>query len=413
MHEHPSVSQTFVVTEAAAVRSAGAEIMGYALARGSGEGSAADLEFVCVPPSKRRLALAAARGYRQCLTAVWQARKYRPSVGEMARLVLAQAHAEYVWRTVRDAGVTHIHAHFLARTADVSLALAKRLGCLWTATSHGSDAYAPNEPALLRRRLDHVSGIACANGGVETALRLRFRNVRPPTRVVHCGVDIAALEYRGGRSGNAEPEVLTVGRLVATKGHWTVIAAADRMIRRHSDLRWAVIGGGELASSLEADARYRACWPRLSLAGPMGHEATLRRMQEAAALVLPCEQDTYGGSDGIPVALMEAMSLGIPVVTTNVGGIKELVVDGVTGFIVEPRDAEGLVTTLERVLYKLSSGELEEIKRAGRATVERDFNATKEAATLLEFFRHVREQAEAGSSGHRVRTGRASGQRRD
>jgi colanic acid/amylovoran biosynthesis glycosyltransferase len=307
--EHPSVSQTFVVTEAAAVRASGAQVTAYALAPGSAGESAADLHLICRPPSRLRLLLAALRGGKHCLRVLWRARSYRPSLAEMTRLLLAQAHAEYAWPKVRTLNVEHIHAHFLGRTADVSLALAQKLGCAWTVTSHGADAYAPREPALLKRRLEHASGVVCANLGVQRAIERRLPGPSPRTCIVHCGVDVNSLAYQHGRSRHQTREIVTVGRLVATKGHWTILEAAHRLMRQDEALRWTIIGGGELFESLQADRRYRALYPRLHLAGPMDHRATLQRLGEGAAFVLPCEVDAHGGSDGIPVALMEAMAL--------------------------------------------------------------------------------------------------------
>jgi len=389
MIEHPSVSQTFVVTEAAAVQNAGMPVVGYALRRGQATQSAAPLDLICPPPTKMALVRAVVRSYRDCVRTLWRARKHRISLGEAARLLLAQAHAEIAWPRAEEAGVTHVHAHFLGRTADVSQALAAKLCCKWTATSHGGDAYAPAEVALLDRRLQDIAGVACANARVERELVRRAGNTHLMTRVVHCGVNLESLRFQPNGTSRRVRRLITVGRLVATKGHWTILDAAAQLLTRDASLEWTIVGSGQLSEALQGDPRYRALYPRLQLAGPLDHSAALQALDGACAFVLPCEEDAQGGSDGIPVALMEAMAVGVPVVTTSIGGIGELVVDGTTGFIVPPRDAASVVRALEWILYTDPESKLPDIRRSARARIEEDFNSRREAQKLLEFISEV------------------------
>ena len=386
MAEHPSASQTFVLTEAAAVEASGVRVVGYALRRGRAAAPAAPFFLICPPPTKRRLLLALMRALPQTLALLWTARTTNPTPSEAARLLLAQAHASHAERGARAIGVTHIHAHFLGRPADVADALAHRLTCKWTVTSHGADAYAPREPALHRRRLDSTAGVACANRTVQQALHKHTDRRSLPTRLVHCGVNLAQLRFELAPDTTSGPHLVTIGRLVTTKGYWTVLAAAHELLPRHPELRWTIIGGGPLDGALRSDSRYRSLHPRLALTGPMTHPSALAHLAGAAAFVLPCERDDRGGSDGIPVALVEAMALGVPVVTTSVGGIPELVVDRTTGFVVTPRDPASLIATLEAILYPTDDAALRRIRLAARSKVDRDFNAMREAAKLISFF---------------------------
>jgi colanic acid/amylovoran biosynthesis glycosyltransferase len=91
--------------------------------------------------------------------------------------------------------------------------------------------------------------------------------------------------------------------------------------------------------------------------------------------------------EGIPVALMEAMAAGVPVVATRLSGIPELVQDGVTGLLVEPHDPEALVGALERLLA--DDALAAELSANARALVERSFSLTAEAARLGDLFEAV------------------------
>ena len=387
MHEHPSVSQTFVVTEAAAVRALGVPVAGYALNRGAALRPAAELDFLCPPPGRAALVAGALRSGRAALRPLARVARRELSLREAVRVVLAEAHAAHVVSAARRVGVVHVHAHFLGRSADVADALARRLGCRWTVTAHAADVYVPPEPGLLRDRLARTAAVACASRNVrQTVERLAAgRPVR--TGIVHCGVDLSETTFRDEHPAGGRRGLVTVGRLVATKGYWTILASAHDLLRRHPELHWTLVGDGPLRDALRADPRFADLTPRLVLAGALDHAQTLDLIRTADAFVLPSERAADGDSDGIPVALMEAMGLGVPVVTTAVGGIPELVVDGDTGLVVPESDPAALTGALERLLYSEASDDVERMRRAARAKVEREFESSGQAEALLELLR--------------------------
>lgn len=397
MNEHPSVSETFVVTEAAAVTAAGVAVKGYALRRGDAGKPAAPLDLVCPPPHPWRLVATSARHPMACCRLVLRACRERIPIRETVRLLLAEAHAEYAWSRVEELGIAHVHAHFLGRTADVAAALSKRLKCQWTATAHASEAYTPSEPSLFRRRVAEVAGVACASRRVQNALLQHAPKVL--TTVIHCGVDLSALEAKVDAGSTRVRSIVTIARLVPTKGHWTILAAAERALAGDENLHWRVIGGGELYDELQADSRYQALHPRLFLTGPLDHDGAVQELADASAFVLPCEPDAVGDRDGIPVALMEAMALGVPVITTDTGGIGELVEDHRTGFIVPPGDADSLARALLLLLYDMNPTEVAEITRAAQIKVHDEFRADREALKLIEFVANASGVRLLGSQG--------------
>jgi colanic acid/amylovoran biosynthesis glycosyltransferase len=381
--EHPSVSQTFVAKEFAAIRALGIDVLGYALKRGSASQPAAEVALLCDPPSGWALAFAAMAACQAFIAALGRNRRPLPSFNELARLWLAFAHVEHVARRCRQHRVTHVHAHFLGRSADVANELARRLGCQWTVTAHGADVYAPAEPALMAGRLASVAAVACANRGVRARLTELAAPATLRTEVIHCGVDTRALRPGSFAGSLREPHVVTVGRLVATKGYWAILDAATSLLERHKALRWTIVGDGPLRQQLQQDPRSVRLARRMSFTGALDHGAVLDMVATATVFVLPCEMGERGQSDGIPVAIMEAMALGVVVVTTPVGGIAELVIDNSTGFLVQPNDSRQLVTTLERILYSMPPGSLDRIRAAAREKVESEFDLDREAAKLF------------------------------
>lgn len=165
--------------------------------------------------------------------------------------------------------------------------------------------------------------------------------LRPGAQVVVHGVDqrrTGALLDQGAalRSsvrhelGVADDEVLalTVANLRAEKGHDVLLEAARRLAASHLRLRFVVVGGGPLADQVAARRDELGLAGRLDL---LGHrDDAMRLMAGADLFVLPSHQE------GLPVALMEAMSMGLPVVATDVGGVRTIVTDQVEGLVVAP-----------------------------------------------------------------------------
>jgi glycosyltransferase involved in cell wall biosynthesis len=389
------------VNEAAALKELGVPIVCYALKRGTATRSAAPVDLLCEPPGPVRLLRSALANLPAMISTLAGARRERRSLRDTNRLLLAEAHAAHIAQRVRAAGVTHVHAHFVARTADVAGALKERLGTLWTATAHAGDVYAPTEPELLRRRLDDASAVACANQGLQDAIQsLAKRPIETP--IVHCGVNTRALPFGAGwaAADGRPPELVTVGRLVPTKGYWTILEAAPQIMAANPTLRWTLIGEGPLEAELLSDRRFRDLSPRMRLAGGLDHPDALALIQRAAALVLPCEAAADGDSDGIPVALMEAMALGVPVITSVVGGIAELVVHEETGFLVPPRDAQALAGAVQHVLDPQSAEAVGRVRAEARAKVEREFDLHGEAARLAELLQTYLVQSPGPTTAH-------------
>jgi glycosyltransferase involved in cell wall biosynthesis len=173
-----------------------------------------------------------------------------------------------------------------------------------------------------------------------------------------------------------------VANLVEKKGHTYLVQALEILRAGGLDVRLTLVGDGPLRGALEEEARARGVADAVHFAGSRPHQEVLAMLAggEVDVFALPSLVLEDGQREGLPFALMEALSYGIPVVSTDTAGIAELVEEGRTGFLVEQRSAAGLAAALERLARD------EELRRrigeTGRAVVEERFNLHRSAAEL-------------------------------
>jgi colanic acid/amylovoran biosynthesis glycosyltransferase len=283
------------------------------------------------------------------------------------------------------AGIDHAHAHFATAAARLANLAWRMGGPSYSVTVHAKDIY-HREVRLdhLRDKLAPASFVATVSQANRDYLESRL-GLNGRLRVVHNSVD---LQRVGGARGNgaAEPGlVLSVARLIEKKGLLDLVEACAPARGRAAGLRLELIGDGPLRGELEAaaarlgvDVRFRGALPQ---------EQVLAAMRRAAVFCLPCVVAADGDRDGLPTSVLEAMALGVPVVTTAVNGLAEAVVDGRTGLLVPEHDPPALAAAIERVLR---DPELAARLGAGaRAHVEANFSLERSATLLRSLFPEV------------------------
>ncbi len=207
----------------------------------------------------------------------------------------------------------------------------------------------------------------------------------PPEKIrVHrMGVDCRQFAYlERMRPSDAPVKILTVGRLVPKKGIADGLAAVAQVAATHPALEYHIIGDGPLRSQLERAISDLGLQSFVKLHGAGTEEQILAQLAAADIFLAPSHTDATGDSEGIPVVLMEAMATGLPVVSTRHAGIPELVEDGVTGLLAAERDVAELAGCVVKLLNNKRLAD--NLGRAARSTVERDYNAAKLHRQLLE-----------------------------
>lgn len=397
---YPAVSHTFIHREIEALRALGLDIRTVSLRRTPPEQllTEADREeaartWTVLPPRPAELVAAHARA------AVRRPGRYVRTLGRAMRTGGGGVRGA-VWqlfyfleavlifdRLSRD-GVTHVHAHF-ANSASWIAMLVSELdgpgGMGWSFTMHGPTEFDDVTRYALAEKVASAAFVAC----IGDYCRAQLMKLSPPDAwdrlaVVRCGVDAGRFvpATNGDRPVRAQGDplrVLCVGRLVPEKGQTLLVDAVALLRDRGVDAELTLVGDGPDRAALERRRDELGLGPRVRLAGAVGQDRILDEYRAADVFCLP------SFAEGIPVVLMEALSCGLPVVTTNITGVFELVRDGESGFLVAPGRAEALADALERLSRDRDAAAA--MGLAGRARVVDEFRLDRAAEELARRFR--------------------------
>jgi len=286
-------------------------------------------------------------------------------------------------RAMRRRGLRHVHVHFAGSEAAVAMYAAGAFGLTYSFTLHGPDVYDNVVLGNLVAKIRAAAFIICishfARGQV---LRLAGAGMFPRTHIVHCGVDPSAFAPVPRRESFKERPftIVCTGRLTATKGQALLVQACARLKAEGAKLHCVLIGAGGETAELQRLVAEQGLQAEVRLTGALPQESVRRQLAEADLFVLP------SFAEGVPVVLMEAMSMEIPCIATRVGGIAELIADGVDGRLVHAGDLEGLIDVLRAAVA--NPQELRPLATRGRLKVMNAFDLAKSGTRLAGIFSH-------------------------
>jgi glycosyltransferase involved in cell wall biosynthesis len=183
--------------------------------------------------------------------------------------------------------------------------------------------------------------------------------------------------------------------LVEKKGFEYLIDACALLVKREVGFECQIVGDGYLREALKARIARHGLQNRVTLLGALGQAQILELYQQSHIFALPCVRAHDGDQDGLPVVLIEAMSCELPVVTTPLTGIPDLVHNGETGLLVKERDVTSLATALEKLVVDKSLRR--QLGQQGRHKVLADFQIQHNAAQIAAIFRRVSRQYQQGN----------------
>lgn len=202
--------------------------------------------------------------------------------------------------------------------------------------------------------------------------------------VSRMGIDLDDFIYENSNSKSEVFRLIQVGRLTKKKGILDTIKAIS-LLPRNFDIQLDIVGSGELDGAARELVNQLELADTIRLHGPLPNAEVKKLLSQSNAYILPSKVADDGDMEGIPVALMEAMAVGIPVISTYHSGIPELIDDGVSGFLVNEGDINALAQAIQDV-SALDPDSLSKMTRNARSKIENEFNNDKEVKALMELF---------------------------
>src|SRR5262245_11460790 len=302
----------------------------------------------------------------------------RSDRGVLRHLVYV-AEACLLQKWLGQAGVTHLHVHFATNSAAVALFCRILGGPPYSITVHGPEEWDRPEALSLKEKYEGAAFVvAVSDYGRCQVCRWTSLGFWPNVHVVRCGVDEAFLKT------DAEPvpdtgKLVLVAGLVEQKGHLLVIQALAQVRDAQTDFHMVFVGDGHLRPVLEAEVNRVGLTDHVEFAGWQSNAQVREHLRTARALIMP------SFAENLPVAMMEALATGRPVLGTYIAGVPELVENGVNGWLVPA----GNVSATSDAILRILSTPCDQLSRMGRAGADRVrafHDASIEAARLKELF---------------------------
>ncbi|NJO78099.1 MAG: glycosyltransferase [Cyanobacteria bacterium RM1_2_2] len=385
--EYPRATDTFIQREVAALRERGIEVFTFSIRRtgdehivGPEQRAERDRTFYVLPVNPVSLLIAhwsllvsSPKRYWQAIKLAWAT--HQPGTRGTLYQAFYFIEAGIVAAQIRKQQIQHLHNHFPDSSGTVAMLAAELGGFSFSFTMHGP--YIFFEP--MRWRLDEKLKRAlfvccisyfCRSQGMIFAPTEKWSRMH----IVHCGVDPALfVPVSHQQTGK---RLLYTGRLAAVKGLPILLESLVNIKATHPDVLLTVVGDGADRAQLEQTTAQLGLTENVNFVGYQSQAKVREYMQETDVFVLP------SFAEGVPVSLMEAMAAGVPVVTTQIAGVSELVENGVSGYLVPPGNAALLA---ERITQLLDNSQLRtDFGTAGRQKIAQEFDINQEAAWLCQ-----------------------------
>ncbi|MFN0087654.1 MAG: glycosyltransferase family 4 protein [Blastocatellia bacterium] len=298
-------------------------------------------------------------------------------------------------RVLASGRIRHLHAHFCHTAATVAMFASRLCDLPFSFTAHAKDIYVEehNPGDLLPVKMRRAKFVVTCT----EANRRHLESIAPgaaPVHTIHHGLDPARFPPRAPCPPEEQPLILSVGRLVEKKGFSALVEACRRLKDRGYAFRCRIVGGGgpelgHVNSAIEA----AGLEDLVRLDPPVTQEELRNVYAQAAIFVLPCQIAENGDRDGIPNVLVEAMAMGLPVVSTNVSGIPELIDHDVNGWLAPQKDPDALADALALLLKQPALRH--RLGLAAREKVCRAFDSEEKIAPLHRLFERCLAEADS------------------
>lgn len=280
--------------------------------------------------------------------------------------------------------IQHLHSHFSNYGALMAYTSSEILNILYSFTSHADDLFKNNVERNIKK-LTNKSKFHVTISGYNKRFLSKINGLdTSKIKVIHCGINTNRFKPRPYKIINPL-EIISVGRLVETKGFKYLLEASSILKKENFPFNLNILGDGSEKEKLRKLILDKNLSNNVFLLGSKDNEFVRNKVSKSSLFVLPCIEDSNGDKDGIPVSLMEAMALGIPVISTKVSGIPELITDRKEGFLVPQKKSKALANAIK----KFVKSDIELLRRNTRNKIVKDFNLSIEVRKLHKLFTSI------------------------
>jgi colanic acid/amylovoran biosynthesis glycosyltransferase len=392
---YPGISNTFILREVLALRELGVEVDTFAIRRTDPADLLAEVDraefettYAVLParPStlvRSHLAAFGRDPAHYLATLLLALRLAPPGARGLLWQLFYVVEAMVVWRECERRGLRHLHAQFANVSTDVALLVAHFGGgeWSWSLSVHGPVEFYDVTLNRLGEKIRRARFVICISDFARSQLLgLAGEEHWPKVHVIHCGVDVEAFSPPDRERREEGPlRVLTVGRQVQIKGQAMLLYALADLRERGLDVEVTMIGQGPKHDDLRRIAAELGVSGHVTLTGAIGQDEIRDYYRRADVFCLP------SFAEGVPVVLMEAMAMELPVIATRIMGVPELVDHGVSGLVVPPAREDLLADAIEALVR--DPERRREMGLAGRMKVAEEFNLRTEAERLRDVYR--------------------------
>ena len=246
-------------------------------------------------------------------------------------------------------GIRHVHTHFAGIGARTAYWLKQFYGIHYSFTGHANDIFCKTDfPVSTDDLIREADFVVTVTDYSRDWLQARHPDAASKIHRVYNGIELDG--YLRSNPPPGKPMILSVGRYIEKKGFEDLIEACGLLRDRGLEFDCLIAGGGPLDKKLQAQVVARGLEGIVTLTGPKPQEEIRTLMASARVFVLACAREADGGMDNLPTVIVEAMASALPVVSTKLAGVPEMVKDGVTGLLVGEKDPQALANAIETIL---------------------------------------------------------------
>jgi glycosyltransferase involved in cell wall biosynthesis len=291
--------------------------------------------------------------------------------------------AYFMAQKFRQLGVQHVHVHFANRATHSALFL-KKLGLPFSFTAHAQDfMFDLGSQALLAEMVREATFVVAVSDYSRDLLAEMCAEGEDKIIRIYNGIELD--DFRRTPVKQCSPlRLVSVGRLIEFKGFHHLLGACALLKAQEIPVETHIIGEGPMRADLEAKIDREGLHDQVKLLGVRSQEEIKHELAQADLFVLPSIVDPVGASDILPTVITEAMACHLPVISTNVTGIPEMVESEKTGLLVEPCDEAALAHAISRLGADPETRQ--RMGEAGRQRAERLFSFKATASVLGSHF---------------------------